>query len=121
MRAVLVTVLVAAAGVMPAAALAQPLSSSRSADGCQTRECVWRVTVRPYRAWLARLRQCETRDTNARGYHRGFYQFTWQTWRLAGGVGDPADASKLEQGYRAVKWRKRIGNPKQTAGWPVCG
>lgn len=87
--------------------------------------------IRPYRAWLGRVGACESgTDTNLHhglraigggGRYRGRYQFSVPTWEAAGGKGDPAAASWLEQAYRAVRWRKRIGNPHQTAGWPVCG
>lgn len=114
------TALTAAAAIAaPQAAEAHDTPKAKKPD-CQTTRCHMRVTTRPFADWLRRLRWCESRDTNNRGYFRGYYQFTWSTWRLAGGKGDPADAAKLEQSFRAVKWRKRIGNPRQTAGWPNC-
>lgn len=83
-----------------------------------------RVTA-PYRGWLARLRGCESggnyRAVDATGSFFGAYQFTLGTWRGAGGWGMPHLAARLEQDYRAVRWRLRIGNPHQPAGWPVCG
>lgn len=88
-------------------------------------------TIAPYRAWLGSTGACESgTDTNlhhglgaigGNGAFRGRYQFTFTTWARAGGHGDPAAASWLEQAYRAVLWRQRIGNPHTSAGWPVCG
>lgn len=86
--------------------------------------------IRPYRPWLASVGDCEsgTRDLRTgltaispNGRWRGRYQFGIPTWQAAGGKGDPIDASWLEQAYRAVRWRQKIGNPHQPAGWPVCG
>lgn len=101
--------------------------SALGAEGCQTRECRMRVEVRPYRPWLHRVGECETGDyahpyrvATGNGYF-GRYQFSAATWRAAGGRGLPHHASPLEQDYRAVRWRKTIGNPHSTAGWPVCG
>jgi hypothetical protein len=99
------------------------VSNAEARSKCNTTACHMRVTIKPHRAWLARLRECESGDSNARAYHRGYYQFTWETWRAAGGEGDPADASKTEQGFRVVKWARKIGwdNVRTTAGWPNCG
>lgn len=87
--------------------------------------------IAPYRSWLGSTGACESgTDRNLHhglhaigggGAYRGRYQFSMQTWYAAGGHGDPAAATWLEQAYRAVKWRQRIGNPHTTAGWPVCG
>lgn len=40
-------------------------------------------------------------DWANRSDYRGGLQFAWSTWRRAGGVGDPADASPDEQIFRA--------------------
>jgi hypothetical protein len=120
------------------AALALPATAqAHHAGGCETRKCHQRVdrkqgekkkraAVRPYRAWLKRLRGCESghhglyRANTGNGFY-GAYQFTLGTWRSVGGRGMPHLARPLEQDYRAVRLRQRIGNPRQTAGWPVCG
>ena len=76
--------------------------------------------TRPHRAWLARLRQCESTDrygTNTGNGYFGAYQFDLQTWASVGGRGLPSSAAPIEQDYRAVVLLRRRG----TAPWPVCG
>jgi hypothetical protein len=79
--------------------------------------------TRPYRAWLARTRACETRGqaapyrTNTGNGYWGAYQFDVPTWASVGGRGLPSLAPPLEQDYRAVVLLQRRG----TAPWPVCG
>lgn len=104
------------------------------ATGCNTKACEHRVAerdriehkkkvIRPFRAWLYKVRQCESHGKNVNtgnGFY-GYYQFTLGTWHGAGGSGYPHWHGLLEQSYRAVIWRKIIGNPHQSAGWPVCG
>lgn len=104
------------------------------ADEC-SRACELRVqrrvvrehkqrVVGPYRAWLRRLVWCESRGDYSINTGNGFYgaaQWTLGTWRNAGGEGMPHHATRLEQDYRTVRWRQRIGEPKQTMGWPSCG
>lgn len=88
--------------------------------------------IRPYRAWLGSVGACESgtgshdlhvglRAYNPAGPFYGRYQFTMHTWWATGARVGPMEADYLEQGYRAVLWREAIGNPHQTAGWPVCG
>jgi|SRR6516164_1305928 len=53
--------------------------------------------------------------------YRGGMQFAWSTWRAVGGKGDPANASRREQLFRAhLLWRIRGWQP-----WPnsaaLCG
>ena len=99
--------------------------------GCHTRACEKRVerkhmqrTVAPHRAWLYATRMCESRGNyRSRGRHRGAYQFTFDTWRRAGGKpADPADATPLRQDYTAIRWANVIGwaNVRTSAGWPNC-
>jgi len=75
--------------------------------------------IAPYRAWLASTRACEspTGRDSANGMYHGYYQFDLSSWRGAGGVGMPCQATKLEQSYRAVLWLKKAGR----GAWPVCG
>lgn len=40
-------------------------------------------------------------DNRRNPLHRGKWQFSFATWRGVGGSGDPADASEVEQDYRA--------------------
>jgi hypothetical protein len=70
--------------------------------------------------YLAALRWCEsTNDPTAvspDGLYRGWYQFSFSTWRTVGGSGDPADAAREEQTYRAAVLL-RTGGPGH---WPNC-
>lgn len=70
---------------------------------------------------LAQIAQCESAgDPTAVSADRRFggkYQFTRQTWRKVGGVGDPAKASEREQDRRAARLLAQEG----TAPWPNCG
>lgn len=87
-------------------------------EGCNTRACDlrvkhrhWRQTIQPYRAWLRVLRWCESRNSNIVNSigAAGYYQFLPQTWVHVGGELPVVKASKLEQGYRAVKLRRELG------------
>ncbi len=74
----------------------------------------------PDEKW-ARLRMCESTDdpraVSSDGWYRGLYQFDMRTWRSVGGWGDPIDASREEQHYRALLlYAARGAQP-----WPVCG
>lgn len=107
-------------------------------DGCNSKSCDVRMdkkahaktqahrrsVIRPFRAWLYRTRMCESggnyRANTGNGFY-GAYQFVPSTWWAAGGRGMPHLAEPLEQDYRAVIWRKMIGDPHTPAGWPVCG
>jgi hypothetical protein len=133
MMKVLITVLALA---VPTTAMAADYKPRYG--GCKTRACDKRVdrkkqrsrnhymrrVIKPYRGWLASTRACESptgRDSapyNSAGdrYH-GYYQFDLQSWRGAGGSGEPCKASLLEQSYRAVLWLKMAGRD----AWPVCG
>ncbi|HVE99093.1 MAG TPA: ubiquitin-like domain-containing protein [Mycobacteriales bacterium] len=70
--------------------------------------------------WWA-LAQCESgnrpRAVSPGGTYRGLYQFAMSTWRSVGGVGDPIDASREEQTYRAKRLYLRSG----AGQWPHCG
>lgn len=70
--------------------------------------------------WWA-LAQCEShnnpRAVSSGGTYRGLYQFRLSTWHGVGGVGDPIDASRSEQTYRAKKLYLRSGS----SPWPYCG
>ena len=70
--------------------------------------------------WLS-LRLCESSDNpraiSPQGWYRGLYQFDLSTWRSVGGTGDPIDASREEQDYRAqLLYAARGPSP-----WPTCG
>lgn len=70
--------------------------------------------------WWA-LAQCESgnnpRAIGGGGLYRGLYQFRISTWQGVGGTGDPIDASREEQTYRAKLLYLRSGR----APWPHCG
>lgn len=86
-------------------------------------ETRWDV-VKPYNSKLERMASCESGKRWWLNTGNGFYgglQFTLGTWRSAGGRGYPHQNSRLEQKYRAVIWRNKIGTWVTTAGWPRCG
>ena len=70
--------------------------------------------------WLA-LARCESgnnpNSVGGGGRYFGLYQFTLGTWRGVGGTGNPTDASRDEQTYRAKLLYMRRG----TSPWPACG
>ena len=51
------------------------------------------------------------------GAYRGMYQFSFSTWAVVGGSGDPAVASRWEQTWRAWLLLSRHG----AGHWPICG
>lgn len=69
--------------------------------------------------WRA-LAMCESgnnpRAVSRTGRYRGLYQFAMATWRSVGGVGDPIDASRDEQTYRAQILYRRVG----AGAWGSC-
>ena len=72
------------------------------------------------RSWLARIAQCESHgDPHAvggGGAYRGKFQFSFSTWRVVGGYGDPVAAHEWEQDYRAALLLTRYGSQH----WPIC-
>ncbi|HEU0129636.1 MAG TPA: ubiquitin-like domain-containing protein [Mycobacteriales bacterium] len=70
--------------------------------------------------WYA-LARCESgnnpRAIGGGGAYRGLYQFRLSTWYSVGGTGDPINASREEQTYRAKRLYLRQGR----APWPYCG
>ena len=69
---------------------------------------------------LTRIAACESGHNpsavSADGRYRGKYQFSWTTWRMIGGVGDPAQAPESVQDRLAAKLLRRFG----TSPWPNC-
>jgi len=70
---------------------------------------------------LASIRACESEGSggysaNTGNGYFGAYQFDLQTWRAAGGSGNPADASPAEQDRIAAS---HIANGNRGA-WPNC-
>jgi Transglycosylase-like domain len=89
------------------------------------RPVLFGLKVRHIPAWgrnyLRGIAACESRG-NARavgggGVYRGMYQFSFSTWRVVGGSGDPAVAPRSEQTWRAWLLLSRHGS----GHWPVCG
>jgi peptidoglycan hydrolase-like protein with peptidoglycan-binding domain len=70
---------------------------------------------------LRRIAECESggnpRAVSPGGQYRGKYQFSLETWRALGGIGDPAEAPEWQQDRMALKLYRRSG----TAPWPSCG
>jgi hypothetical protein len=70
---------------------------------------------------LRSIRWCEStnnpRAIGGGGAFRGLYQFTFSTWYMVGGRGDPAAAPRHEQTWRAWLLLSRHG----AGHWPVCG
>lgn len=89
------------------------------------RAAVFRLKVKRIPAWgmqqLASIAACEShgnpRAIGGGGAYRGMYQFSFSTWQVVGGSGDPAAASRHEQTWRAWLLLSRHGS----GHWPVCG
>lgn len=95
---------------------------SRTYEGLAT---VHRFRVRHIPDWgrehLRSIAWCESRNNpraiGGGGAYRGLYQFSFSTWRVVGGSGDPAAAPRSEQTWRAWVLLKNHGS----GHWPVCG
>jgi Transglycosylase-like domain len=95
---------------------------SRTYEG---RATIHRFKVRSIPAWgrsqLRSIAWCESRNNpraiGGGGAYRGLYQFSFSTWRVVGGSGDPAAAPRSEQTWRAWLLLKNHGS----GHWPVCG
>ena len=95
---------------------------SRTYEG---RATVHRFKVRHIPDWgrehLRSIALCEShnnpRAIGGGGAYRGLYQFSFSTWRVVGGWGDPAAAPRSEQTWRAWLLLKKHGS----GHWPVCG
>jgi hypothetical protein len=95
---------------------------SRTHEG---RATVHRFKVRHIPGWgrehLRSIAWCESRNNpravGGGGAYRGLYQFSFSTWRVVGGWGDPAAAPRSEQTWRAWVLLKNHGS----GHWPVCG
>jgi Transglycosylase-like domain len=89
------------------------------------RATVHRFKVRHIPSWgrehLRSIAWCESRNNqravSSSGAYRGLYQFSFSTWRVVGGSGDPAAAPRSEQTWRAWVLLKNDG----AGHWPVCG
>ena len=91
----------------------------------QGRAAIFAQKVQRIPDWgLSHLRgiaACEShnnpRAVSGGGIYRGLYQFSFSTWRVVGGYGDPAAAPRSEQTWRAWLLLSRHGS----GHWPVCG
>jgi Transglycosylase-like domain len=89
------------------------------------RAAAFRFKVRRIPNWakqhLASIAACESGGNpgaiGGGGSFRGMYQFTFGTWQVVGGSGDPAAAPRAEQTWRAWLLLSRHG----AGHWPVCG
>ena len=98
---------------------------SRFLRSPQGRAVRFAAKVRTIPAWgrnhLRSIAWCESRNNpraiGGGGAFRGLYQFTFGTWRVVGGSGDPAAAPRSEQTWRAWLLLSRHGS----GHWPVCG
>jgi Transglycosylase-like domain len=89
------------------------------------RSVAFRFKVRRIPNWgkqhLESIAACEShgnpRAIGGGGSFRGMYQFTFSTWQVVGGSGDPAVASRHEQTWRAWLLLSRHG----AGHWPICG
>ena len=89
------------------------------------RATIHRFKVRHIPDWgrshLSSIAWCESRNNpraiGGGGAYRGLYQFSFSTWRVVGGSGDPAAAPRSEQTWRAWVLLKNHGS----GHWPVCG
>jgi hypothetical protein len=97
----------------------------RHLSTAEGRAAVFRLKVKRIPAWgrqqLASIAACEShgnpRAIGGGGTYRGMYQFSFSTWQVVGGSGDPAAASRHEQTWRAWLLLSRHGS----GHWPVCG
>ena len=95
---------------------------SRTYEG---RATIYRFKARRIPEWgrehLRSIAWCESRNNpravSASGAYRGLYQFSFSTWGVVGGSGDPAAAPRSEQTWRAWVLLKNHGS----GHWPVCG
>jgi hypothetical protein len=73
------------------------------------------------KAQLRSIAWCESKNDphaiGGGGAYRGMYQFSFSTWAVVGGSGDPVAASRWEQTWRAWLLLSRHG----AGHWPVCG
>ena len=89
------------------------------------RTTVHRFKVRHIPSWgrshLRSIAWCEShnnpRAVSSNGAYRGLYQFSFSTWSVVGGAGDPVAAPRSEQTWRAWVLLKNHGS----GHWPVCG
>jgi Transglycosylase-like domain len=73
------------------------------------------------KAHLRSIAWCESKNDphaiGGGGAYRGMYQFSFSTWAVVGGSGDPVAASRWEQTWRAWLLLSQHGS----GHWPVCG
>ena len=81
----------------------------------------WAATPSWVKDKLRSIRLCESGDNpravSSSGAYRGLYQFSFSTWGVVGGSGDPAAAPRVEQNVRAADLLMNHG----AGHWPICG
>lgn len=117
MRKILTLTMIIGAGIIPSQAHGHFFA------GCKKNKCKKHV-VKPFNNKLERMHNCEARGVG--WFHDGMYdgglQFSPGTWNATGSRYSFAYlAPIIEQKYRAVIWRFKIGTWVTTAGWPICG
>lgn len=102
-------------------ATAPPTTAARASRGQSTPRPVPKSTPGGRRYTWAQvgplLPPCECSSGKCNGTYRGYFQFTYSTWRSAGGSGDPEAASFAEQNARA-EWLYYHADPLKQ--WPTC-
>jgi hypothetical protein len=91
----------------------------------QGRAATYQLKVRTIPDWgrghLRSIAWCESKNDphaiGGGGAYRGMYQFSFSTWGVVGGSGDPVAAPRAEQTWRAWMLLSRYGS----GHWPVCG
>jgi transglycosylase-like protein len=89
------------------------------------RAAAFRLKLHAIPAWgrghLRSIAWCESKNDphaiGGGGAYRGMYQFSFSTWGVVGGSGDPVAAPRAEQTWRAWLLLSRHGS----GHWPVCG
>lgn len=111
-----------------------PLFAVGAFAKCSTHKCWARVSAKRHahfwprklhaqpqgwQAWAWSTSGCESnhrRVARESGFY-SYFQWTLQTWHVAGGRGNPEQHSYEEQAVKAIRYARRYG----TGAWPVCG
>jgi hypothetical protein len=91
-------------------------SNDRAVTARELRRSIRRMKRR-FANWSTTYEGRDPRAVGGGGAYRGLYQFSFSTWRVVGGSGDPAAAPRSEQTWRAWVLLKNHGS----GHWPVCG
>ncbi len=105
------------------AAESQRHSSQSSSDGSGSSSVSYLAPPPSVAAVLACIRHYESNDNysdSSNPNYRGAYQFSWSSWQLVGGTGDPAQAPPAEQDMRAAMLMQQYGWGQWSTA-PLCG